>query len=389
MKKMLFFAGLLLIGWSRASADYPAQMNAGVSFDVFYSSLGPQGEWLYVDDGVYAWHPLHVAAGWRPYSYGHWVWTDEGWYWVSDEPWGWAVYHYGRWYYDDYYGWVWIPGYDWAPAWVEWRYGGLYVGWAPLSPYAVFNVSYGIYYRRRWETPYDYWLFTDCRYMGSPEVNRYVYRTDNNARFIEDTRTAGSVRVIGNRVVTRGPEREYVERRGGVRIQWADIVTADRPQERVIRSGGTERVEVYRPRVEAARQGNAVVRPERVRDTRRAFSIDTKQIDLMSRAPERPAVREPERTESGRPEAIERRSEPAVRTQQGTRSEEQARPRYDARSGRERSTVQQPQQQRRVEQPRVQRQEIRRPAPDRAARRPEARPQQRPQQPQRGGDRKR
>ncbi|MCX7916289.1 MAG: hypothetical protein N3A53_08330, partial [Verrucomicrobiae bacterium] len=50
------------------------------------------------------------------------------------EPFGWAVFHYGRWYYDDYYGWIWIPDRIWGPAWVEWRETETYVGWAPLLP---------------------------------------------------------------------------------------------------------------------------------------------------------------------------------------------------------------------------------------------------------------
>ena len=77
-------------------------------------------------------------ADWRPYEYGHWVYTDEwGWYWVSDDEeddWGWVTYHYGRWAFDRGLGWFWVPGDEWAPAWVDWRYGDDYVGWAPLPP---------------------------------------------------------------------------------------------------------------------------------------------------------------------------------------------------------------------------------------------------------------
>jgi len=40
-------------------------------------------------------------------------------------------------------GWVWVPGYEWAPAWVSWRYGDEYVGWAPLPPAAVWISSVG------------------------------------------------------------------------------------------------------------------------------------------------------------------------------------------------------------------------------------------------------
>jgi hypothetical protein len=35
---------------------------------------------------------------------------------------------------DPYYGWVWVPDTVWGPAWVGWREGGNYIGWAPLPP---------------------------------------------------------------------------------------------------------------------------------------------------------------------------------------------------------------------------------------------------------------
>src|SRR5688572_32433779 len=41
--------------------------------------------------------------------------TDDGWFWDSDERFGWATYHYGRWINHRYYGWVWVPGTEWAP----------------------------------------------------------------------------------------------------------------------------------------------------------------------------------------------------------------------------------------------------------------------------------
>ena len=46
-----------------------------------------------------------MDAGWRPYSSGHWLRTDAGWYRASDEPWGWATYHYGRWDLSADFGW--------------------------------------------------------------------------------------------------------------------------------------------------------------------------------------------------------------------------------------------------------------------------------------------
>src|SRR6267143_1539357 len=110
----------------------PEVAPAGGSDQPFYDDLAPYGRWVYSTRPGWVWSPYNVQAGWRPYVLGHWVFTDYGWTWASDEQWGWAVYHYGRWHQDPSYGWVWVPGTEWGPAWVAWHEGGGYVGWAPL-----------------------------------------------------------------------------------------------------------------------------------------------------------------------------------------------------------------------------------------------------------------
>ncbi len=114
------------------------QIRAKADFD---APLAVHGTWVAVGSYGRCWRPAHVAVGWRPYAYGEWVWTDCGWYWSSDEPWGWACYHYGSWVLDPVAGWVWVPHTKWAPAWVSWRVGGGYIGWAPLPPAGIFFTS--------------------------------------------------------------------------------------------------------------------------------------------------------------------------------------------------------------------------------------------------------
>ena len=314
MKKYVMLLGLFLVGLSDSSAHFMPHGRVGVSFEVFYSSLSPYGEWIAIDHGVYAWRPLDVRQDWRPYTVGRWVWTDDGWYWLSDEPWGWASYHYGRWYFDDFYGWVWIPGYEWAPAWVEWRYGGDYIGWAPLGPYALFSINVGITYRTRWVTPHYYWSFIHCRYITHSHVNRYVYRTANNTRYIGRTRSAGNVRYVGGRVVSRGPERSYVERRGNVRVAHMDIADTDQRREGVTRIQGRDRIEVYRPRIEVKAEG--VDRPSRVREGERRVSIDIKDIDVRSRRVDQERT-DVNRTETQIERAPDRRADvrPEIKTE--------------------------------------------------------------------------
>lgn len=344
MKKILIVIALLILGLSNAPAgpEY-----GGASFGVFYSSLDPFGEWISVDAGLYAWRPVNVAEGWRPYYNGRWLWTDDGWYWASDEPWAWATYHYGRWYYDDYYGWLWIPGYDWAPAWVEWRYGGDCFGWAPLGPYAVFSINFGIFYRANWVTPYYYWSFADYRYMCNTDLYHHVYRTELNTRYIGRTRGGGSVRYEGGRTVSRGPEREYVERRGNVRVERTDVIpVAQRQPERYVRDNGRGRVEVYRPSEDRFTTDGG--RPTRVRDSERSIGLDVQNLDVRSRAVERQEGRDVRRAEQYR----QQRQQDVERREPVKSIEPRPQPRVERRMPEASSDTRRQEQQRTVEQPR-------------------------------------
>jgi hypothetical protein len=118
-------------------ASAAAQERASFHAD-FRAALEPFGAWHHHARLGDVWVPGHRSRAWRPYTAGHWVYTDDyGWYWVEDTQetdWGWVTYHYGHWYRDPEFGWCWIPGDEWAPAWVDWRQGDDYVGWAPAPP---------------------------------------------------------------------------------------------------------------------------------------------------------------------------------------------------------------------------------------------------------------
>lgn len=144
-----------------------------VVVDDFYEPLGYYGVW--VDTPYYGrvWQPAPDMAGpdfWPYASDGHWATNSRGdWVFVSryHAQWGWATYHYGRWVWSDMYGWVWIPGRRWAPAWVEWRYGGGHVGWAPMGPPGVVIVEH-------------HFVFVERTYIGSANV--YSYRVPAERR---------------------------------------------------------------------------------------------------------------------------------------------------------------------------------------------------------------
>ncbi|MBI3866984.1 MAG: hypothetical protein HY299_00495 [Verrucomicrobia bacterium] len=108
----------------------------------FQEVLAPYGVWVDVPGYGRCWQPNYttLTPGWRPYQHGgRWVWSDFGWYWVSDYPWGWATFHYGRWFSTSGLGWVWAPDTVWGPSWVCWRRTSSHCGWAPLPPGAYFS----------------------------------------------------------------------------------------------------------------------------------------------------------------------------------------------------------------------------------------------------------
>ncbi len=133
-----------------------------VNFDYFHSQLSPYGSWIDMPGYGQCFRPTDASTpGWRPYcDAGHWVYTDDGWFWQSDYPWGEIAFHYGRWHYSLNYGWMWVPGYDYAPAWVCWRHaeGEGFCGWAPLPPTAVFRGGVGLTFNGRVGLDIDFGL---------------------------------------------------------------------------------------------------------------------------------------------------------------------------------------------------------------------------------------
>src|SRR5258705_9750922 len=135
-------------------AAAPSAAFTDVSFEFFESSLSPHGSWHVSASFGRVWQPYVEVRGWHPYEYGHWVYTDFGWTWVSTYEWGAIPFHYGTWVIEPGVGWVWVPGYVWAPAWVVYRTGPSYIGWAPVPPSFSFGVSFTTYHYRP-----DHFLF--------------------------------------------------------------------------------------------------------------------------------------------------------------------------------------------------------------------------------------
>src|SRR6266496_17857 len=208
----------------------PQARGDDVSIDLFYNNLSG-GNWIEVADYGYGWQP-DVAVNdrnWRPYADGYWAYTDEGWTWVSYEDFGWATYHYGRWARLADYGWVWFPGddLDWGPAWVSWRTGGDYVGWAPLPPRGPGVVYEGRPIGPQVDIEFDigpeYYNFCEVRYIGEPVLRNYIAPPVQNVTYINNTVNVTNITVKNNVVYNYGPNYEALSAQSARPIQRLNI----------------------------------------------------------------------------------------------------------------------------------------------------------------------
>ncbi len=213
MKRILLalaIFGLLL------PATRQAEAGTDVSIDFFYNNLGSDGNWVEVADYGYCWQPSVSVSNrnWRPYADGYWAYTDVGWTWISYESFGWATYHYGRWARVRGHGWMWVPGREWGPAWVSWRTGGDYVGWAPLPPRRYAGGGEIVYEGRpigdQVDIDFDigpsYYNFVDVRYIGEPVLRERIFAPSQNITYINSTVNVTNITYSNNTVYNYGPD---------------------------------------------------------------------------------------------------------------------------------------------------------------------------------------
>ncbi|UIR56539.1 hypothetical protein LZQ00_01655 [Sphingobacterium sp. SRCM116780] len=228
---------------------YNNDYNSGVSFQTFYDELSPYGDWVNDREYGYMWIP-NEGPNFQPYSTnGYWTMTEYGNTWVSNYSWGWAPFHYGRWEFSNRYGWAWIPDYEWGPAWVNWREGSGYYGWAPLG----INVSINI--------PMNFWVFVGASNIFSNRLDRYYVHPRNYNNFYNRTTIINNTVIINNRNYVGGPRRSDIERNTGSRVSVRNINDSGRPGASRVRNNS---IDMYRPSID--RNSRTDARPSRITD---------------------------------------------------------------------------------------------------------------------------
>jgi hypothetical protein len=239
------------------------------SYDMFYTRLEPHGAWRQTSDYGYVWQPnvAERSRSWRPYTNGRWVYTDAGWTWYSEEPFGWATYHYGRWMRLRNVGWVWVPGNEWAPAWVSWRKSDDYVGWAPLPPEARFDRRTGI---RNWADNYydigpEQYCFVATNEFGDRRMERTVVPVERNVTIVDQTINVTNITYSNTIIVNQGPDYDDLRRRTRqpiqrLRLERQTALRAENPRS-VVRG---EVIEMPAPVIAPARRSG---RPRAIKET--------------------------------------------------------------------------------------------------------------------------
>ncbi|KXK47807.1 MAG: hypothetical protein BWX95_00635 [Bacteroidetes bacterium ADurb.Bin141] len=240
-----------------ASNIHVSRPSGTITVQYFYDYLSPFGRWVEIPDEGYCWIP-DVPAGFVPYNTnGHWVFTDEGTAWVSYYDWGWAPFHYGRWFYDDFYGWVWLPDTEWAPAWVCWRHGGGYFGWYPLAPGWSININFAFINK----IPDNRWMFCRENDLFHPRINKVILHSSDNIKIIHQTTVINHITTVHNVTYASGPERQEIRDTKFKEVPVYKIQKMEKPGRHVIVNNN---IKMYRPEIMKPRENEPAPMPQRI-----------------------------------------------------------------------------------------------------------------------------
>lgn len=137
----------------------------------YADDLDGAGQWVYADDyASWCWRPSGLSVDWRPYWDGRWGCYGGGMTWVSNQPWGYVTHHFGRWGWRANWGWYWVPGVYYSPAWVAWHSSDAYLGWAPLGYYND-PCTWG---HHGWGGGHC-WNVVSVNYVNSRHIHNHIY----------------------------------------------------------------------------------------------------------------------------------------------------------------------------------------------------------------------
>ncbi len=97
---------------------------------------------------------------------------------------------------------MWVPGRVWGPAWVAWRSGGGYYGWAPLGPSVSININF----------PSFFWTFVPQTHITNHHIHHHYVPSTQVVNVYNNTTVIKNHYRVNNRVYVYGPRKQDIER---------------------------------------------------------------------------------------------------------------------------------------------------------------------------------
>jgi hypothetical protein len=334
-------AAILFAGTLAFLAPRPASAAWSVSISYFHQELAPYGRWVSTAAYGEVWCPTVVAAGWQPYVDGEWVYTDYGWTWVSYDPFGADPFHYGTWVWIDSYGWSWVPGFVWGPAWVTWAYTDSYIGWACLPP--SFEITVAGYAGSPIVVPQNQYVFVPVNSFVGTTVSSVRVPVQQNAGILTSAHKVTRFSVSGGIVRASDPPPSFVQRVTGKTLHRTSL-SSQKLRVTTIAAAGVvsgKRVRIVAPAHERAiaAKGNKPSNPKvarRAAQAGKSMREATARSAVTSRRPTRAVKEKP----SGRKPASAERAAKAPRKAPSAHAKAATAPQRSAREvrGRELAT---------------------------------------------------
>src|SRR5262249_49228579 len=111
--------------------------------------------------------------------------------------------------------WVWVPAVQWAPAWVTWREGGGYIGWAPLPPEPRPGIVIDVTVR-----PAAFCFVEESHMHDRVRPTTVII---NNNTIINKTVNITKTKIVNNVVINDGPRVDVIEHASGRGIQKVSV----------------------------------------------------------------------------------------------------------------------------------------------------------------------
>lgn len=165
----------------------------------FHQELASGGVWFKLEEKAWVWQPTAAlqSPSWQPYvTAGNWTRHEDNWFWASDYAWGGIAFHYGRWLLEDTHGWIWVPGTQWCPAWVDWKATETHSGWAPMMPEPDFFTALGTEAPAQNPNPY---VFVSNGLFLTRQIAQFVASGGDLAETADSTAAGPDPAVVGGR----------------------------------------------------------------------------------------------------------------------------------------------------------------------------------------------